>query len=176
MTNHIPFHPEHRHALSLREVLHQFDRLIVFSQYTDVQLSHDHPDHIQLSWLYIFIHYETIQSLLGESNLKLILVDLVRFLSRHLADRDRWCSWIEAFSRVTVRFRVAKMTTENTESFWLTYQLRGDVQPNTHVATFLGNRRWIYLNVESVLWPVLPWSINGDTCGWKTCQRDQTCV
>ena len=157
---------EHGHALSLREVFHQLERSIVLVyQSAYVQLSNDHPNHVQFPRLHVLVHDQTVQTLLREPDLELILIDLVRLLPGHPAHRDRRCIRVQALRHVTVRLRLAKMAGQRVETFRLAHQFRRDVQPDAYVATFLRDRGRVHLDVERVFGPVYPRGFEGDTSG-----------
>lgn len=157
---------EHGHALPLCEVLHQLERSIVFPyQSAYVQLSNDHPDHVQFPRLHVLVHDQAVQSLLREPDLELILIDLVRLLPRHLAHGNRRRIRVQTFRHVTVRLRLAKMAGQRVETFRLAHQFGGDVQPDAYVATFLRDRGRVHLDVEGVLGPVHPWGFEENTSG-----------
>jgi len=85
---------EGRVALTLREVLHHAKGHAVIADIiiegnAHAQLAYDHSDHVEFARLDVLIHHQTVQAALVESDLELVLIDLIGRLSANRAGRHR---------------------------------------------------------------------------------------
>jgi len=162
---------EGRVALTLREILHHAEGHavvadIVVEDGAHAQLAHDHSDHVELARLDILIHHQTVQAALVESDLELVLVDLVGRLSADLPGWHRGFRWIQTVRDEAVGLRVLKVTAQRVRILWLADQLRFEIQPHAAVNVLHRDRRGIHLNLKRVLRSMLPWLVRADVRGW----------